>query len=133
MHRGTLLRILCVEDEADIQTVMRIALESVGGFQLMVCGSGHDALRAGPAFAPDLILLDVMMPGIDGPATLEAMRKTADLKDTPIVFMTAKVQTHEVEHYRKLGAVDVIAKPFDAMTLSDTLRGIWASIPQESP
>ncbi|QAU23546.1 response regulator [Dyella sp. M7H15-1] len=129
MPNETLKRILCVEDEADIQAIVRIALEAVGGFELMVCGSGHDALRDAPTYEPDLILLDVMMPKLDGPATLVELRKQPSLKNTPIVFMTAKVQTHEVEQYRKMGAADVIAKPFDPMTLSDTLRGIWNNVP----
>jgi CheY-like chemotaxis protein len=124
-----LRRILCVEDEPDIQTVVRIALESVGRFELLVCGSGQEALAVGPPFAPDLILLDVMMPGMDGPATITALRGVPALKETPIVFMTAKVQAHEVARYRQMGAVDVIAKPFDQMTLSDALRGIWAAVP----
>lgn len=129
MTGRSLRRILCVEDEPDIQTVVRIALESVGRFELLVCGSGQEALAAGPSFAPDLILLDVMMPGMDGPATLTALRGVPALKETPIVFMTAKVQAHEVARYRQMGAVDVIAKPFDPMTLSDALRGIWAAVP----
>jgi two-component system OmpR family response regulator len=132
MASQSLRRILCVEDEPDIQSIIHIALEGIGGFEVMIFGSGHEALRTGPAFNPDLILLDVMMPGIDGPATLAAMRSTLDFKNTPVVFMTAKVQAHEIDLYRKMGVVDVIAKPFDAMTLPDTLRNIWASIHKES-
>lgn len=127
MTKKSLQRILCVEDEVDIQSIVRIALETIGGFDVMIFGSGHDALRAGPAFRPDLILLDVMMPGIDGPATLAAMRATADFKNTPVVFMTAKVQAHEIDLYRKMGVMEVIAKPFDPMTLSETLRKFWAA------
>ena len=121
----SLQRILCVEDEPDIQTIVRIALETVGRFELLVCGSGQAAVEAAPAFAPDLVLLDVMMPGMDGPATLTALRALPKLAHTPVVFMTAKVQSHEVARYRQMGAVNVIAKPFDPMTLADTLRGIW--------
>ncbi|HSH54039.1 MAG TPA: response regulator [Methylotenera sp.] len=114
-----------MEDEPDIQAVARIALEAVGGFQLLVCSSGQEAVAAASAFAPDLILLDVMMPDMDGPSTLVALRTLPEFKATPIVFMTAKVQTSEVARYRQIGAVDVIAKPFDPMTLSDTVRSIW--------
>ncbi len=125
MTTKTLRRILYVEDEPDIQTIARIALEAVGGFQLLVCSSGQEALAAVSAFAPDLILLDVMMPDMDGPSTLVALRALPEFKATPIVFMTAKVQTSEVTRYLQIGALDVIAKPFDPMTLSDTVHGIW--------
>lgn len=125
MTTKDLQRILYVEDEPDIQAVARIALEAVGGFQLLVCSSGQEAVAAASAFAPDLILLDVMMPDMDGPSTLVALRTLPEFKATPIVFMTAKVQTSEVARYRQIGAVDVIAKPFDPMTLSDTVRSIW--------
>jgi CheY-like chemotaxis protein len=127
MTTKTLKRILYVEDEPDIQAVARIALEAVGGFQLLVCSSGQEALAAISAFAPDLILLDVMMPGMDGPSTLVALRELPEFKTTPIVFMTAKVQSNEVTRYRQIGALDVIAKPFDPMTLSDTVHGIWTT------
>jgi CheY-like chemotaxis protein len=126
MTTQTLQRILYVEDEPDIQAVARIALEAVGGFQLLVCSSGQEALAAASAFAPNLILLDVMMPDMDGPSTLVALRALPDFKTTPIVFMTAKVQSSEVARYRQIGALDVIAKPFDPMTLSDTVRDIWS-------
>ena len=120
-----LTRILMVEDETDIQMIARLALEAVGGFEVDVCGSGAEALARAPAFAPDLILLDVMMPGLDGPGTLEALRRTPAIAEVPIVFMTAKVQAQEVAHLKALGALDVIAKPFDPMTLSSTIRNIW--------
>jgi CheY-like chemotaxis protein len=121
----SLQRILYVEDEPDIQAVARLALEAVGGFSVCICGSGKAALDAAPSFNPDLILLDVMMPGMDGPTTLSALRELPDLKEIPVVFMTAKVQATEVAHYRSQGAIDVIAKPFDPMTLSTTVRDIW--------
>ncbi|WP_137895709.1 response regulator [Ramlibacter sp. 2FC] len=127
MAEQALQRILYVEDEPDIQMVARIALETVGGFQLLVCSSGQEAVAAAPTYAPDLILLDVMMPGLDGPATLAALRALPGFDQTPVVFMTAKVQAGEVARYRQLGALDVIAKPFDPMTLAATVRGIWAT------
>ncbi|HHH37907.1 MAG TPA: response regulator [Epsilonproteobacteria bacterium] len=117
-------KILYVEDEEDIQTIARIALEDIGGFTLEVCSSGEEALQKAEAFGPDLMLLDVMMPGLDGPATLASLRKIDALKDVPAIFMTAKVQPHEVEHFKSIGAVDVIAKPFDPMTLAQTLKEV---------
>lgn len=120
-----LKRILYVEDEADIQAVARLALEMVGGFTLEVCSSGKEALEKAPGFAPQLLLLDVMMPGMDGPATLAALRAQPGTAATPAIFMTAKVQPGEVAQYREQGAVDVIPKPFDPMTLSSTIEEIW--------
>lgn len=118
-------RILFVEDEPDIQAVASIALRDVGGFTIEVCSSGQEALQKAADFCPDLLLLDVMMPDMDGPSTLEALRQLDVTRDTPAIFMTAKVQTHEVEHFKSIGAVDVVAKPFDPMTLAQTLREIW--------
>lgn len=124
---NNLQKVLYVEDEPDIQAVARVALEMIGGFTLTICSSGAQALQEAPAFAPDLILLDVMMPGMDGPTTLANLRQIDSLANTPIVFMTAKVQANEVASYKALGAVDVIAKPFDPMTLAAQVRSIWES------
>ncbi|WP_018872330.1 MULTISPECIES: response regulator [unclassified Thioalkalivibrio] len=122
---STLQRILYVEDEPDIQAVARLALETVGGFTVKVCSSGEEAVREAETFAPDMILLDVMMPGMDGPTTLEALRGIPALAEVPVAFMTAKVQPSEIAHYKSLGARDVIPKPFDPMTLSDQVRQVW--------
>ena len=120
-----LKRILHVEDDPSIQAVARVALEAVGGFQVLSCCSGQDALDQVQGFAPDFILLDVMMPGMDGPQTLDKIRQLVDIGQIPVVFMTAKVQPSEIEHYRSLGARDVIVKPFDPMQLSTQIRAIW--------
>ena len=120
-----LKRVLFVEDDPDIQMVARMALEAVGGFTVLGCGSGAEALKEVEAFAPDLILLDVMMPGMDGLETLQSLRLLPGAARVPVVFMTAKVQAQEVSQYRQAGAVDVIAKPFDPMTLPATVRSIW--------
>jgi CheY-like chemotaxis protein len=122
---STLQRILYVEDEPDIQAVAKLALEMVGGFEVMICSSGEEALREAEAFSPDMILLDVMMPGMDGPSTLKALRDIPALSGVPVAFMTAKVQPAEIEHFKSLGARDVIAKPFDPMNLSNQVREIW--------
>lgn len=117
--------ILYVEDDGDIQTVAQIALEIVGGFQLRTCSSGKEALREAATFVPDLLLLDVMMPEMDGPTTLEGLRKCANTSNTPVIFMTAKVQATEVAYYKSLGALGVIAKPFDPMSLATQVRKLW--------
>jgi len=125
MGRAALRRILVVEDDPDIQTVAELALSAIGGFTVEVCGSGREALDKAPAFQPDLILLDVMMPGMDGPTTLLALRELAETSRTPVVFMTARAQPREVARYRELGSLDVITKPFEPGDLAAALRRIW--------
>lgn len=120
-----LARILMVEDDPDIRAVASVALEAVGGFTVVLCGSGQEALEQASAFRPDLLLLDVMMPGMDGITTLRALRALPQTTSTPVIFMTAKVQPHEIEAYRLLGALDVIVKPFDPMRLSLTITSMW--------
>ncbi|ADU67200.1 response regulator [Desulfurispirillum indicum] len=124
----TLERILYAEDEPDIQAVARVALEMVGGFTVRICSSGQEALETAPGFAPQLILLDVMMPGMDGPTTLQNLRRIPAFTTTPVIFMTAKVQPAEVAHYTSLGAIGVIPKPFDPMALAGQIRALWQEV-----
>jgi len=128
MSSEELTRILYVEDEPDIQAVAKLALEQVGGFTLEVCSSGKEAIDKAEDFDPQLVLLDVMMPEMDGPTTLLNLRKMDSFQRIPVVFMTAKVQPQEIEEYRAMGAAEVIAKPFDPMALSDQIRTIWAAV-----
>jgi two-component system, OmpR family, response regulator len=123
-----LKRIMHVEDDPSIQAVAKVALEVVGGFTVETCSGGEEALQRFNEFKPQLILLDVMMPGMDGPSTLRKMQADFDLKHIPVVFMTAKVQANEIESYKALGAADVVVKPFDPMTLSDQIRAIWHKV-----
>lgn len=121
-----LTKILYVEDDTSIQLVAQLALEDVGGLQVSICSSGQEAIEAAPGFAPDLLLLDVMMPGLDGPSTLQALRQLTETATTPAIFMTAKVQVQEVDALRQLpGVIDVVSKPFDPMTLAEQLRQAW--------
>lgn len=120
-------KILYVEDEPDIQMIAEIALRDVGGFTLETCSSGTEAIQKAEGFKPDLILLDVMMPGVDGPDTLLELRKLSVTASTPVIFMTAKVQPQEVEYYKDLGAIDVIAKPFDPMNLANQIKTIMST------
>lgn len=127
MADQVLKKILCVEDEPDIRAVVKLTLESIGGFTVELCESGHEALSKAPEFGPDLIILDVMMPDISGPATLEALRKLPALRKTPVVFMTAKTQAQEIQRFEDAGALGVITKPFDPMTLPTQITEIWTS------
>jgi two-component system OmpR family response regulator len=120
-----LTRILYVEDEPDIRVVAQMALEAVGGFTVIACASGQEALNAAPGAGADLLLLDVMMPGMDGPSTLKGLRALPATANTPVIFMTAKVQAAEVAVYKGLGALEVIPKPFDPMELSAQIQRIW--------
>ena len=119
-------RILYVEDEPDIRMVAQMALQAVGGFTVIACASGQEALDAAPGAGADLLLLDVMMPGMDGPTTLKGLRQLPATASTPVIFMTAKVQAAEVAVYKGLGALEVIPKPFDPMELSTQIQRIWA-------
>ncbi|MBB6342830.1 CheY-like chemotaxis protein [Pseudomonas fluvialis] len=123
-----LKRILHVEDDRSIQAVAKLALETLGGFEVLSCLSGQEALDQVQGFNPDFILLDVMMPGMDGPATLSKLRELVDIEQVPVAFMTAKVQPQEIEQYRQLGAREVIVKPFDPMTLAAQVRSIWSRV-----
>jgi len=121
-------RILYAEDEPDIQQIASLALEVVGGFTLKTCNSGLEALAEIEAFEPQLLLFDVMMPDMDGPTALAKIRELDAFKNTPAIFMTAKVQPTEVQKYLDMGAVDVIPKPFDPMTLATQIQDIWARV-----
>lgn len=124
----TRLKVLHVDDEDDIREVAAFALELDPGVELRSASSGRDALAVlDEGYAPDVILLDVMMPGLDGPGTLKLVRERPNQATTPVIFMTARAQSGEVDQYRKLGAVDVIVKPFDPMILAEQVRGILAS------
>ena len=125
MMKPDLKKILYVEDEKDIQTIAQIALSDIGNFTVKTCDTGKDALNVIHAFMPDLLLLDVMLPGLDGPSTLKEIRKLPNFKNTPVIFMTARVQEKEIEEYKKAGALDVITKPFDPLTLSQSIQKIW--------
>lgn len=127
-----LKRILHVEDDRSIQAVAKVALEAVGGFQVLSCSGGQEALEQVLDFAPHFILLDVMMPDMDGPQTLERLHDLIDLQQIPVAFMTAKVQPNEIAHYLSLGARDVIIKPFDPMQLANQVRTIWQRAQPES-
>ena len=121
----TLTRILSIEDDPDIREILRLSLETVGGLEVCICGSAGEAIEQAADFGPDMLLVDAMMPAVDGPSALVALRKVAGLASIPAVFLTARVAPSEVQYYYELGAVGVIAKPFDPMTLATQLRTLW--------
>jgi len=117
-------KILMVDDEPDIRRVGQMSLELVGQFQVLLAASGEEGVELATREHPDVILLDVMMPRLDGPATLDRLLAQAETRAIPVIFMTAKVQKHEVERYLARGARGVIFKPFDPMTLPQEIRRI---------
>jgi CheY-like chemotaxis protein len=116
------IRVLHVDDEADIREVIEISLGLDRDFVIQSCESGPEGVEAAARWDPDVILLDVMMPVMDGPATLLALRENPKTADVPVIFMTARAQARELDRFRALGAVGVIAKPFDPMTLASSVR-----------
>lgn len=122
----TLQRILYAEDDPDIQAIVEMALQDMAGFTLLTCSTGLEAVDAAADFKPDLLLLDVMMPDLDGVAALARLREHAVTATTPVIFMTAKVSESDVAHYLSLGALGVIPKPFDTMDIAGQLRELWA-------
>jgi len=123
-----LKRVLLVDDEPDIQAIAKLSLEKVGGFQSLICSSGQEAIDCIAEFKPDIVLLDVMMPELDGPHTLKKLQEQGLVNRIPVVFFTAKVLSSEVNELKELGAEEVISKPFDPMTLPSQLEAIWSRI-----
>lgn len=124
----SLERIACVEDDPDIRMILEMSLSDIGGFQVDLYEDGPTALSSLNSDAPQLIMLDMMMPGMNGLEVLSALRKRPEYARTPVIFMTAKAQSHELSAYISAGAQSVIVKPFDPMTLPDKVRKIWDEI-----
>ena len=120
-----LMDILFVEDDADIRLLASMALVEMGGFIVTEAENGREALSYLNTHRPDLILMDMMMPELDGMSTLKLIKATPDLANIPVVFMTARVQPDEVKNYIASGALGVIIKPFDPMTLVEQVNLLW--------
>jgi len=120
-----LKRILYVDDEPSVSQVAILVLQNIGGFDVLACTSGQEALDAVEDFQPELLLLDVMMPEMDGPATLEKLRALPVTANVPVVFMTGRSRPEDIASLKALGAVDVITKPFDPASLPDQVRLAW--------
>jgi CheY-like chemotaxis protein len=117
--------VLHVDDDEDILAISKLALEIVGGFSIVQCSSGFEAVDIARSRTPDFFLLDVMMPDIDGVETLRRLREIEACRDVPAVFMTAKCSSDDRERLMATGAEAVISKPFDPMTLSAEIIEIW--------
>ena len=127
MSGRTLKSVLYVDDDADIREIVQMSLSLDGELSVNVCDGGDCAFTAMRAARPDLVMLDVMMPGMDGPSILARMRADDELKHIPVIFMTAKASSSEVARFRGLTAIGVIAKPFDPMALGNQVRALWES------
>jgi CheY-like chemotaxis protein len=120
-----LRRVMCVEDDPDIRMILEFSLATVGGYEVCMCAGGQLAIDQTPFFKPDLVLLDVMMPGLTGPQTLAALRSQPGMAGVPVVFLTAKAMPDEVEELLQYGATGVIVKPFDPVRLPQDIRIYW--------
>jgi CheY-like chemotaxis protein len=123
MTARKLSKILLVDDQRDIRSIVGLALGKIGKFEVHVCASGEEALASAAGFGPDLLLLDMSMPVMDGVATLKALRDLG--LDAPAIFFTARLKPGDVERYRDLGVLGVIPKPFDPLKLGAQLREMW--------
>lgn len=117
-------KVLLVDDDPRIRKIAQISLEGVGGWKVSLVASGFEAIEVAIKEKPDVILLDVMMPEMDGPTTLAKIRENDEIASIPVIFFTAKVQKQELDSYLALGAAGIISKPFDPMKLPTEIREI---------
>jgi two-component system, OmpR family, response regulator len=129
MPAQPLNRICYVEDDEDIQRMVRLSLERVGKMTVDVVGDPMVAIERIIAFKPQLVMLDWMMPGMDGPALFRKMREVQETKDIPVVFITAKASQRELDELKTIGALGTISKPFSPTDLPVQLRALWAALP----
>jgi two-component system OmpR family response regulator len=122
-------KICYVEDDEDIQRIARMSLERIGKMTVEIVGDPTAAIAAMTAFGPDLVLLDWMMPRMDGPTLFRAMKQRPETSALPVVFITAKASQAELDELTALGAAGAISKPFSPKDLPDQLRAIWAKLP----
>ncbi|PIV76141.1 MAG: hypothetical protein COW55_02690 [Rhodobacteraceae bacterium CG17_big_fil_post_rev_8_21_14_2_50_65_11] len=120
-----LKRILHVDDDRDIRDIAMLSLQHVGGFEVLQCASGQEAMEKAAGFDPQLFLFDVMMPEMSGDDLWAEFQTVPALSDVPVIFMTAKVERQYVEELMRKGALSVLEKPFDPITLSEDITRIW--------
>ena len=129
MPAQPLNRVCYVEDDPDIQRIVRLSLEKIGKMTVEVVTDPTKAIERITAFKPELVMLDWMMPEMDGPAVFRAMKEQPETKGLPVVFITAKASQRELEELTSLGAAGTISKPFSPKDLPDQLRAIWSKLP----
>ena len=129
MPAQPLNRICYVEDDEDIQRIVRMSLERIGKMTVEVVSDPMVAIERINAFKPDLVMLDWMMPGMDGPALYRKMLETPETKSLPVVFITAKASQRELDELKTMGALGTISKPFSPKDLPEQLRALWAQLP----
>lgn len=125
-----LQHLIYVEDEPDIQSIVKLALETLGNMSVDVFSSGEEALKHAPDLSPQMVLLDVMMPGMDGPATMTALKSLPNYGSLPYIFITAKNRPEEVKDLMNMGAFRVLPKPFDPLMLATELKSLWRQFQQ---
>lgn len=118
------MKVLIIDDEEDIRQIAAMSLGILGGIEVIEAEGGGEGIAMAAKEQPDAILLDMMMPVLDGPATLAKLRETPETKAIPVIFLTARAMTSEVERLKKMGATGILTKPFDPTTLADQVRGI---------
>lgn len=128
MPERDLIRICYVEDDPDIQRIVRLSLERIGKMTVEVVSDSTAAVDAMIGFKPDLVMLDWMMPVMDGPAVFRAMRERAETRELPVVFITAKASKKELDELQAMGAAGTISKPFSPKDLPGQLRDIWRKL-----
>jgi len=132
MAKAPFNRILHVDDQPDIRGIVKLALGKIGGFDVCSCSSGEEALAAAPGFAPELLLIDMSMPGMDGMTLLARFREAG--VGVPAIFFTARINPSDLDRYRAAGAIGTLSKPFDPLKLGRQIAQIWAeNFPPEAP
>ena len=129
MPERPLVRICYVEDDEDIQRIVRMSLERIGKMTVEVVGDPTEAIEAMTSFRPDLVMLDWMMPVLDGPSLFKQMKLRPETSSLPVVFITAKASQKELDELTAMGAVGTISKPFSPKDLPEQLRQIWKKLP----
>lgn len=120
-------KVLIIDDDADILTVSSMALKTLLHIEVLCAGSGQKGIDLALTSSPDLILLDMMMPVMDGITTMQKIKENPQLKNIPIIFFTAKVTKDEISKYKELGILDIITKPFDPLSLGKSIEKLWES------
>jgi len=129
MPTRPLEKVLYVEDDEDIQRIVRMSLERVGKMAVEIVSNSTEAIARMKVYQPDLVMLDWMMPEMDGPTLFRKMHEDPAVAGLPVIFITAKASTRELEELIRLGAKGTISKPFSPKDLPDQLRALWAAIP----